>query len=173
MMAANEAVHEGYGGISRISRVCGLSRGTITKGIRELGEKPIAAGRIRRAGGGRHTLLVSDPELPRALETLVEPLARGDPQSPLRWTCKSTRTLAAVTVNHQMWIPGIEPPYVVGIVEIEEQASVRLTTNIIECAEADLKIGMALEVEFEEWEDVFLPMFRPVRAAKKAQAGER
>jgi hypothetical protein len=95
MMAANEAVHEGYGGISRISRVCGLSRGTITKGIRELGEKPIAAGRIRRAGGGRHTLLVSDPELPRALETLVEPRARGDPQSPLRWTCKSTRTLAA------------------------------------------------------------------------------
>jgi Rhodopirellula transposase DDE domain len=95
MMAANEAVHEGDGGISRISRVCGLSRGTITKGIRELGEKPIAAGRIRRVGGGRHTLLVSDPELPRALETLVEPLARGDPQSPLRWTCKSTRTLAA------------------------------------------------------------------------------
>ncbi len=94
MMAANEAVHEGYGGISRISRVCGLSRGTITKGIRELGENPIAAGRIRRAGGGRHPLLVSDPELPRALETLVEPLARGDPQSPLRWTCKSTRTLA-------------------------------------------------------------------------------
>jgi Rhodopirellula transposase DDE domain len=94
MMAANEAVHEGYGGISRISRVCGLSRVTITKGIRELGEHPIAAGRIRRTGGGRHTLLVSDPELPRALETLVEPLARGDPQSPLRWTCKSTRTLA-------------------------------------------------------------------------------
>ena len=95
MMAANEAVHEGYGGISRISRVCGLSRVTITKGIRELEENPIAGGRIRRAGGGRHTLLVSDPELPRALETLVEPLARGDPQSPLRWTCKSTRTLAA------------------------------------------------------------------------------
>ncbi len=94
MMAANEAVHEGYGGISRISRVCGLSRVTITKGIRELGENPIAAGRIRRAGGGRRPLLVSDPELPRALETLVEPLARGDPQSPLRWTCKSTRTLA-------------------------------------------------------------------------------
>jgi len=94
MMAANEAVHEGYGGISRISRVCGLSRVTITKGIRELGENPIAAGRIRRAGGGRHPLLVSDPELPRVLEILVEPLARGDPQSPLRWTCKSTRTLA-------------------------------------------------------------------------------
>ena len=95
MLAANEALHAGYGGISRISRACGLSRVTITKGIRELAEDPVAAGRIRRPGAGRHTLLVRDPELPRALETLVEPLARGDPQSPLRWTCKSTRTLAA------------------------------------------------------------------------------
>jgi hypothetical protein len=95
MMAANEALHDGYGGISRISRACGLSRVTITKGVRELAEEPVAAGRIRRPGAGRHTLRVRDPELPRALETLVEPLARGDPQSPLRWTCKSTRTLAA------------------------------------------------------------------------------
>ena len=95
MMAANEALNDGYGGISRISLACGLSRVTITKGIRELGEEPIAAGRIRRAGAGRHKLLVRDPELPQALEALVEPLARGDPQSPLRWTCKSTRTLAA------------------------------------------------------------------------------
>ena len=102
MLAANEAVHDGYGGISRISRACGLSRVTITKGIRELDEEPVAAGRIRRPGAGRHTLLVRDPELPRALETLVEPLARGDPQSPLRWTCKSTRTLAAelASQNH-------------------------------------------------------------------------
>ena len=94
-MAANEALHDGYGGISRISRASGLSRVTITKGVRELDEDPVAAGRIRRPGAGRHKLLVRDPELPRALETLVEPLARGDPQSPLRWTCKSTRTLAA------------------------------------------------------------------------------
>jgi hypothetical protein len=95
MMAANEALHAGYGGISRISRACGLSRVTITKGIRELDQGPIAVGRIRRPGAGRHSLLVRDPELPRALEALVEPLARGDPQSPLRWTCKSTRKLAA------------------------------------------------------------------------------
>lgn len=81
-------------------------------------------------------------------------------------------TLAAVTVNHQMWIPTIEPPYIVGIVEIEEQPSVRLTTNIIKCEEADLRIGMPLEVEFEECEDVFLPMFRPVGAAANARAGE-
>jgi len=72
-----------------------LSRVTVTKGVRELEEEPIAAGRIRRPGAGLRTLRVRDPDLPRALETLVEPLARGDPQSPLRWTCKSTRTLAA------------------------------------------------------------------------------
>ena len=71
-------------------------------------------------------------------------------------------TLAAVTVNHQMWMPMIEPPYVVGIVEIEEQDSVRLTTNIINCNEEDLEIGMVLHVEFEECDDVFLPMFKPV-----------
>lgn len=95
MLAANEAVQEGYGGISRVSRACGLSRVTITKGIGELEEEPIAAGRIRRPGAGRRRLLIRDPELPQALETLVEPLTRGDPESPLRWTCKSTRTLAA------------------------------------------------------------------------------
>ncbi len=95
MMAANEALQEDHGGISRVSRACGLSRVTITKGIRELDEEPVAAGRIRRPGAGRRKLLVRDPELPRALETLVEPLTRGDPQTPLRWTCKSTRTLAA------------------------------------------------------------------------------
>ena len=93
-MAANEALLEGYGGITRISRACGLSRVTITKGIRDLDKKPIAPGRIRCPGAGRHKLVVHDPGLPSALETLVEPLTRGDPQSPLRWTCKSTRTLA-------------------------------------------------------------------------------
>jgi len=101
MMAANEAVHEGHGGISRISRACGLSRVTIAKGVRELEAQPVAAGRIRRPGAGRHQLVVRDPELPRALEALVEPLARGDPQSPLRWTCKSTRTLAAELSRQQ------------------------------------------------------------------------
>ena len=101
MLAANEAVQEGYGGISRVSRACGLSRVTIAKGVRELAERPVAPGRIRRPGGGRRPLVVRDPELPRALEALVEPLARGDPQSPLRWTCRSTRTLAAELSRQQ------------------------------------------------------------------------
>ncbi len=95
MMAANEARQLGYGGVSSVSRACGLSRVTITKGMRELGAPPLEEGRIRRPGGGRPDLLRIDPDLPRRLEGLVEPLARGDPESPLRWTSKSTRALAA------------------------------------------------------------------------------
>ena len=94
-MAANEARQLGYGGVSRVSRACGLSRVAIIKGMQELGDAPLPAGRIRRPGGGRPALLNLDPDLPRTLESLVEPLARGDPESPLRWTSKSTRALAA------------------------------------------------------------------------------
>jgi len=95
MVAASEALRLGYGGISLVSRACGLSRVTIGKGIAELDAEPLPAGRIRRPGAGRPTLVERDPDLPAALEALVEPLTRGDPESPLRWTCKSTRTLAA------------------------------------------------------------------------------
>lgn len=94
MLAAAEAVDIGHGGVSLVSHACGLSRVTITKGISELGERPLAADRVRRSGGGRKKLAVRDPKLTGVLESLVEPLARGDPESPLRWTCKSTRTLA-------------------------------------------------------------------------------
>jgi len=94
MVAASEAVELGYGGISRVSRACGLSRVTITKGIQELQAEPLDPGRIRRPGAGRPKVTPRDPALPGALEALVEPLARGSPESPLRWTCKSTRTLA-------------------------------------------------------------------------------
>jgi hypothetical protein len=95
MMAANEARALGHGGVSAVSRACGLSRVTITKGIRELDEPPLPPGRIRRAGAGRPSLEILDPELSMALEGLVEPVARGDPESPLRWTNKGTRALAA------------------------------------------------------------------------------
>ncbi len=93
-MAANEARSLGYGGISRIKRACGLSRKAIAKGIREISEGHAIPGRIRRWGAGRKRITVSDPEILTVLENLIEPDTRGDPESPLRWTCKSTRTLA-------------------------------------------------------------------------------
>jgi Rhodopirellula transposase DDE domain len=95
LMAASEARQLGYGGVSEVSRACGLSRVTITKALAELDSAPLDAGRIRRSGGGRRSLVELDPGLPAAIEGLVDPLARGDPESPLRWTSKSTRALAA------------------------------------------------------------------------------
>jgi hypothetical protein len=95
LFAAGEALELGHGGISLVSRACGLSRVTITKGLRELDEAPLSAGRVRRRGAGRLRIEISDPDLPKRLDALVEPLSRGDPKSPLRWTPKSTRTLAA------------------------------------------------------------------------------
>lgn len=94
LAVASEALRLGYGGVSQISRASGLSRVTITKGIQELRQEPLPAGRIRRAGAGRLPITRKDPGLARALERLVDSSARGDPESPLRWTCKSTRTLA-------------------------------------------------------------------------------
>jgi len=94
LVAASEALHLGYGGISSVSRACGLSRVTITKAVQELNAAPLPQGYIRRPGAGRLKLVTHDPDLPRVLESLVEPVTRGDPESPLRWTCKSTRSLA-------------------------------------------------------------------------------
>jgi hypothetical protein len=96
LVAANEARAFGRGGISEVSRACGLSRKAIAKGIREIeaGSAP-PVGRIRRPGAGRKKITEHDPRLVGALERLIEPDTRGDPETPLRWTCKSTRTLAA------------------------------------------------------------------------------
>jgi hypothetical protein len=94
LLAAAEAVQLGHGGVTLVSRASGLSRVTITKGIRELGDETVPVNRVRREGAGRPSLVAIDPTLPAVLETLVEPLTRGDPESPLRWTCKSTRTLS-------------------------------------------------------------------------------
>lgn len=71
-------------------------------------------------------------------------------------------TLHSYTVNYQQWVPGSER-YVVGLVTIDEQDDVRLMTNIVDCPEEDLRIGMPVEVTFEHSEDVWLPLFRPVR----------
>lgn len=97
--AAAEARELGRGGVTAVARATGMSRTTITAGKREL-ELPTKqreqnALRVRRPGGGRRPLAETDPELLAALEALVEPVTRGDPESPLRWTCKSTSKLAA------------------------------------------------------------------------------
>jgi hypothetical protein len=95
LMAGNEAVSLGYGGVSLVRRACGLSRKAIAKGIREIqrGSRPLA-GRIRRPGAGRKSITQSDPRLVQTLEALIEDQTRGDPESALRWICKSTRAIA-------------------------------------------------------------------------------
>jgi hypothetical protein len=97
--AASEAGAYGWGGVAAVACATGLSPTTIRKGQAELACRALPlggrmAGRVRRPGAGRKPKTEEDPELVQALEKLVDPLTRGDPQSPLRWTCKSTRTLA-------------------------------------------------------------------------------
>jgi hypothetical protein len=95
LMAANEARTLGYGGVSKVSRACGLSRKTITNGMREISDGKTRPGRIRQCGAGRKKITVTDTEILSSLDRLIEPATRGDPESPLRWVCKSTRALAA------------------------------------------------------------------------------
>jgi hypothetical protein len=95
LMAASEALSLGYGGVSKVRRACGLSRKAIAKGIREIADGSTVPGRIRRLGAGRKNIVERDPKLLVSLERLIEPGTRGDPESPLRWICKSTRNLAA------------------------------------------------------------------------------
>jgi hypothetical protein len=96
--AAAEARDIGWGGITAVAQATGISRTTITAGLHELmlpeEERVREASRVRCPGGGRKSLTETDPGLLTALEALIEPSTRGDPESPLRWTCKSTRNLA-------------------------------------------------------------------------------
>jgi hypothetical protein len=97
LLAAAEAQVLGHGGISLVSKATGLSRKAIGKGLAELSAPPLErlpSGRIRRAGAGRKPLTTHQPGVKTALERLVEPTTRGDPESPLRWTCKSVRRLS-------------------------------------------------------------------------------
>ena len=102
LWAATESRAIGYGGDALVSAATGLARATIQKGRRELEAGENASGRIRRSGGGRHKLDESQPGLLEALEALVEPVTRGDPTSPLRWTCKSKAKLATA-LSKQGW----------------------------------------------------------------------
>lgn len=98
LLAAAEAQVLGRGGITAVSSATGVSRRAIHAGLKELAERPnaqpSASGRIRQSGGGRKKRVEQDATLLADLERLVEPVTRGDPEAPLRWTCKSLRRLA-------------------------------------------------------------------------------
>ena len=108
LLVAAESKVWGSGGISAVSKATGVSRQVIRQGLRELEEVPThPAGRIRRVGGGRKKARQKDPTLVADLEKLVEPATRGDPESSLRWTCKSVRKLAEQLerMGHQVSYP--------------------------------------------------------------------
>ena len=97
--AASEARAYGWGGVSAVSEATGMSPNTIRKGLVELEAREVepdaeVSSRLRKPGGGRKRLIETDPQLSGQLDRLVSPLTRGDPQSALRWTCKSTSHLA-------------------------------------------------------------------------------
>ena len=100
LVAAAESASIGYGGVSLVARATGVSRRAITEGMKELsqqkvsGEPVLSQSRIRRKGAGRKRTVDKDPGLRADLDRLVNPATRGDPESPLRWTCKSVRVLA-------------------------------------------------------------------------------
>ena len=107
LLLAAEARALGYGGVSQVARAAGVSRQTIHTALHDLDRPGLDARRVRRPGGGRKAAPARDPALLAELEALVDPDTRGDPMSPLRWTCKSTRQLAAALaerghrVSHQ------------------------------------------------------------------------
>ncbi len=102
----------------------------------------------------------------RACTTYVHPPAPICPECRGRdlaaETVSGRARVLTYTVNHQPWIPGFDPPYVVAIVELEEQPGLRLTTNIVGCPIEEVTIDMAVKVRFEDvGEGVFLPLFEP------------
>ena len=93
--AATEAHALGRGGVSAVSRATGINRNTIMRGLTELSSpQTLSPERVRRPGGGRKPASVVDPQLKGDLDRLIDPVTRGDPEAPLRWTCKSVRKLA-------------------------------------------------------------------------------
>lgn len=103
------------------------------------------------------------------------------PPGPACWRCRSADVapeavsglarVAAYTVNHQRWIPGFEPPYIVAMVELVEEPDVRLVSNIVDISTEDMHLGLEVEVFFEDWTAtgdketrVWIPVFRPVSA---------
>lgn len=94
LWAATEARAIGYGGVVAVARATGMSRNTVKAGLLELGRDDLEQSRVRRPGAGRKSRTAEQPELLGALERLIDPVTRGDPESPLRWTTKSSAKLA-------------------------------------------------------------------------------
>jgi hypothetical protein len=94
LLLAAEAKMIGWGGVSKVANASGISRVTVHKAVAEIEDQTIIAERIRKPGGGRKDIIEYYPGILDKLESLVDPATRGDPMSPLRWTCKSTRHLA-------------------------------------------------------------------------------
>ena len=99
LWAAAESRAIGYGGDALVSDATGISRPTIRAGRREIDSGIAHTGRVRRAGAGRPSVESTQPGIKEALERLVDPVTRGDPESPLRWTCKSRAKLTAAMVE--------------------------------------------------------------------------
>lgn len=134
-----------------------------------LAPSPTAESRAFWAGGEQGQLLISKC---RACQHFFHP------PGPVCWRCHSIdvapqpvsgrATVAAYTVNRQPWIPGLEPPYIVAMVELDDEPDVRLVTNVVDVTPEDMCVGLAVEVFFESWTDfsgddgtrVWLPLFR-------------
>jgi uncharacterized OB-fold protein len=111
-----------------------------------------ASGELRflRCGDCHYYIHPPTPVCPRCLSRNVAPEA-----------VSGRASVATYTVNYQPWIPGFDPPYVIAIVEIEEQPDVRLMTNVVECPPDAVYVGMPVEVRFEQHDDVWIPLFAP------------
>jgi len=112
ILAAAEAKTLGRGGIQHVANITGLSRPTLYRGLRDIDEakgKAVDISRVREAGGGRKKLTVQSPEIIVAIEKLIDPSTRGDPESPLRWTCKSIRALESELneMGHEISYPSV------------------------------------------------------------------
>ena len=109
--------------------------------------------RLLRCKACRHWIHPPAPICPECLARDVAPE-----------TVSGRARVATFTVNHQPWIPGFDPPYLVAIVELVEQPGLRLTTNLVNCALDEARIDMPVRVTFEERDDVWIPLFEPERS---------
>ena len=94
LFAASEARAAGWGGVAAVAEITGLARSRIIRGLKDLDGPALEPGRVRRAGGGRHTVTATDSTLLGDLKRLVEPATMGDPMRPLTWVSKSWEKLA-------------------------------------------------------------------------------